>query len=362
MVGFALETGDALAKGRAKLERKDLDLIVVNDALEPGAGFEKDTNRVALLGRDGIAADPAAAIQARGGGGDPGRGGAEPWPMNGATVPGAADRSSAGPEVMLSGAEAGPGGVGRSEPTAVDRRRRLSTPLRAAASPAPSAGRRLPPAASRAGRRARLRSRVPASPSTSPEPTSSATTCITLETLEQVAERIRTTHCCGLCPNRTNAVPGEGNPEAQPGAGRRRTGRDRGRDRAGPSSVRPGTLLNGILEAIEVPRDSVYITNIVKCRPPQNRKPLPDEIAACIPYLHRQLELIRPKVILALGGTAGEAMLGVRKSLGELRGKVHTYNGIPLVVTYHPAALLRNPNWKKPTWDDVRIARQLLDR
>jgi len=122
-----------------------------------------------------------------------------------------------------------------------------------------------------------------------------------------------------------------------------------------------GNLLNGILEAIEVPRDSVYVTNIVKCRPPQNRKPLPDEIAACIPYLHRQLEIIRPKVILTLGGTAAEGMLGVRRSLGELRNRVHTYNGIPLVVTYHPAALLRNPNWKKPTWDDVRIVRQLLD-
>jgi uracil-DNA glycosylase len=182
-----------------------------------------------------------------------------------------------------------------------------------------------------------------------------------LATLEDVAERIRTTYCCALCPNRTNAVPGEGNPKAQlmligegPGATEDAQGR--------PFVGQAGSLLNGILEAIEVPRDSVYITNIVKCRPPQNRKPLPDEIAACMPYLHRQLELIRPKVIVTLGGTAGEAMLGVRKSLGELRGKVHTYNGIPLVVTYHPAALLRNPNWKKPTWDDVRIARQLLDR
>jgi uracil-DNA glycosylase len=181
-----------------------------------------------------------------------------------------------------------------------------------------------------------------------------------LETIDAVAERIRTTHCCGLCPGRTNAVPGEGNPNARlflvgegPGATEDAQGR--------PFVGQAGTLLNGILEAIEVPRDSVYITNIVKCRPPQNRKPLPDEIAACIPYLHRQLEIIRPKVILALGSTAAEAMLGVRKSLGELRGKVHTYNGIPLIVTYHPAALLRNPNWKKPTWDDVRIARQLLD-
>jgi len=182
-----------------------------------------------------------------------------------------------------------------------------------------------------------------------------------LNTLDEIAERIRTTHCCGLCAGRTNAVPGEGNPRARmvlvgegPGATEDATGR--------PFVGQAGKLLEGILEAIEVPRDSVYITNIVKCRPPQNRKPLPDEIAACIPYLHRQLELIRPKVILAMGGTAGEALLGVRKGLGELRGKVHTYNGTPLIVTYHPAALLRNPNWKKPTWDDVRIARQLLDR
>jgi uracil-DNA glycosylase len=182
-----------------------------------------------------------------------------------------------------------------------------------------------------------------------------------LPTLEAVAERIRTTYCCDLCPSRTNAVPGEGNPHARlvcvgegPGATEDATGR--------PFVGQAGQLLDSILEAIEVPRNSVYITNIVKCRPPQNRKPLPDEIAACIPYLHRQLELIRPKVILAMGGTAGEAMLGVRKSLGELRGKVHTFNGTPLIVTYHPAALLRNPNWKKPTWDDVRIARQLLDR
>jgi uracil-DNA glycosylase family 4 len=182
-----------------------------------------------------------------------------------------------------------------------------------------------------------------------------------LSTIEEVAERIRTTHCCGLCPGRTNAVPGEGSPNAKlflvgegPGATEDAQGL--------PFVGQAGNLLNGILEAIEVPRHSVYITNILKCRPPQNRKPLPDEIAACMPYLHRQLEIIRPKVIVALGGTAGEALLGVRKSLGELRGKVHTYNGIPLIVTYHPAALLRNPNWKKPTWDDVRIARQLLDR
>ena len=184
---------------------------------------------------------------------------------------------------------------------------------------------------------------------------------VALRSLDEIAERIRTTYCCTLCPTRINGVPGHGNPDARlvligegPGASEDAQGK--------PFVGQAGNLLNGILEAIEVPRDSVYITNIVKCRPPQNRKPLPDEIAACIPYLHRELEIIRPKVILALGSTAAEALLGVRKSLGELRNKVHTYNGIPLVVTYHPAALLRNPNWKKPTWDDVRIVRQLLDR
>jgi uracil-DNA glycosylase family 4 len=182
-----------------------------------------------------------------------------------------------------------------------------------------------------------------------------------LATLDAVAQRIRTTHCCGLCPGRTNAVPGEGNPSAQlmfigegPGATEDALGR--------PFVGQAGKLLDEIIQAIGLRREDVYITNIVKCRPPQNRKPLPDEIAACMPYLHRQIALIRPKVIVALGGTAGEAMLDARKSLGELRGKVHSYGGIPLIVTYHPAALLRNPNWKKPTWDDVRIARQLLDR
>ena len=182
-----------------------------------------------------------------------------------------------------------------------------------------------------------------------------------LDTLEAIAERIRTTHCCGLCPGRTNAVPGEGNPSAQlmfigegPGATEDALGR--------PFVGQAGKLLDEIIQAIGLRREDVYITNIVKCRPPQNRKPLPDEIAACMPYLHRQIALIRPKVIVALGGTAGEALLDARKSLGELRGKVHSYGGIPVVATYHPAALLRNPNWKKPTWDDLRIARQLLDR
>jgi DNA polymerase len=129
-----------------------------------------------------------------------------------------------------------------------------------------------------------------------------------------------------------------------------------------PFVGRAGELLTQIIEAIELKRDDVFIANVVKCRPPQNRKPLPDEMAACWSYLERQIELVEPRALVALGATAAEAMLRVKKSLTELRGRVHSFRGIPLVVTYHPAALLRNPNWKKPTWDDIRIARQLLDR
>ncbi len=178
--------------------------------------------------------------------------------------------------------------------------------------------------------------------------------------LDAVAELIAGCRKCALCETRSQTVPGEGNPHARlmlvgegPGATEDQTGR--------PFVGQAGQLLDKILEAIECPRPSTFIANIVKCRPPQNRKPLPDEMAACLPYLHRQIALVKPKVLIALGSTAAEGMLGVKKSLGELRGKVHRWNGIPLVVTYHPAALLRNPNWKKPTWDDVRIARQLLD-
>jgi uracil-DNA glycosylase len=182
-----------------------------------------------------------------------------------------------------------------------------------------------------------------------------------LESLERLAAVVRACRKCRLCEGRTHAVPGEGDPAARlmcigegPGQTEDETGR--------PFVGRAGELLTQILSAIELPRESVFIANIVKCRPPQNRKPLPDEASACLPFLHRQIALVRPRVLLALGSTAAEWLLGVRKSLGELRGHVHRYGGIPLVVTYHPAALLRNPNWKKPTWDDVRIARQLLER
>ena len=181
------------------------------------------------------------------------------------------------------------------------------------------------------------------------------------ENLDEVSAAIASCRKCFLCGGRANTVPGEGTSRSGlmfvgegPGQVEDETGR--------PFVGRAGELLNQIIQSIGLNRTDVFIANAVKCRPPGNRKPLPDEMAACMPFLERQIELIRPKVLVALGATAAEALLQTRRSLGELRGRVHSYRNIPLVVTYHPAALLRNPNWKKPTWDDIRIARQLLDR
>jgi uracil-DNA glycosylase family 4 len=179
-------------------------------------------------------------------------------------------------------------------------------------------------------------------------------------TLEAISGLVRECRKCALCEGRRNAVPGEGPAEARlvvvgegPGATEDETGR--------PFVGRAGELLSEILAAIDLPRDQVFICNIVKCRPPNNRRPQQDEIEACVPYLYAQLAQIKPAVIVAMGGTAAETLLDTKQSLASLRNRVHSFRGTPLIVTYHPAALLRNPHWKKPTWDDVRIARQLLD-
>ena len=181
------------------------------------------------------------------------------------------------------------------------------------------------------------------------------------DSLAAVAKLIEVCEGCRLCGGRTRTVPGEGPETARlvvVGDGPGKTEDETGR----PFVGRAGELLTKILEAIDLPRDQVYICNVVKCRPPDNRLPQYDEIAACVPYLYRQIELVKPKVILAMGGTAAQTLLNTKQSLGALRNQVHRFRGIPLIVTYHPAALLRNPNWKRPTWDDVRIARRLLDR
>jgi uracil-DNA glycosylase len=133
--------------------------------------------------------------------------------------------------------------------------------------------------------------------------------------------------------------------------------------RGEPFVGQAGKLLDNMLLALKLKRgNKVYIANIVKCRPPGNRAPEPDEIAACLPYLQRQIALIKPKVIVALGKTAANALLGREATLASLRGKVHDFEGIPLVITYHPAYLLRTPLDKSKTWQDLSLAVQVINR
>jgi uracil-DNA glycosylase family 4 len=182
-----------------------------------------------------------------------------------------------------------------------------------------------------------------------------------LGSLDQIA---RLVHDCTRCPlyaTATNAVPGEGPAQADvmiigeaPGANEDATGRPF----VGPA----GQLLTKILAAVKLRREDVFICNVMKHRPPGNRNPTPDEVAACGPYLVRQIEVLQPKVILALGTFAAQTLLSTKLPIGKLRGQVHRYHGVPLIVTYHPAALLRNPGWKRPTWEDVQLARRVLDR
>jgi DNA polymerase len=124
-----------------------------------------------------------------------------------------------------------------------------------------------------------------------------------------------------------------------------------------PFVGRAGKLLDKILAAIELTRNDVYICNILKCRPPNNRDPLPSEVEKCEPYLIKQLHLISPKLIVALGRIAACTMLKTKESLKNLRNQIFTYAQIDLLVTYHPAALLRNPNFKKPAWEDFQLIR-----
>lgn len=181
-----------------------------------------------------------------------------------------------------------------------------------------------------------------------------------LSSLDELARSVEKCTRCDLYRTANHAVPGDGNPNADlvcvgeaPGANE---------DATGHAFVgTAGQLLTKILAAINLTREDVFICNVLKHRPPANRNPTPDEVEACSPYLLRQLELVKPKVILTLGAFAAQTLLETKTPIGKLRGQVHLFHGIPLVVTYHPAALLRNSAWKRPTWEDVQFARRLLD-
>ena len=167
---------------------------------------------------------------------------------------------------------------------------------------------------------------------------------------------------CTLAEGRTRVVFADGNPRSRlmvvgeaPGEQEDRTGL--------PFVGRAGKLLDLILAAVGLSRrDSVYICNVVKCRPPKNRNPRPDEIEACADFLRGQIRLVGPAAILAVGSFAAQSLTGEPRPIGKLRGKVYHYEGIPLVATYHPAALLRNSGWNRLCWDDLQILCKILDQ
>jgi DNA polymerase len=185
----------------------------------------------------------------------------------------------------------------------------------------------------------------------------------TWEKAQSLKELDKLINKCTKCPlhkSRTNFVFGVGNPNADvmvvgegPGAEEDAQGE--------PFVGRAGKLLNEILKAINFKREEVYIANVVKSRPPGNRTPTTEEMEACVPYLKKQIELIKPKLILCLGLTAAQGLLKKRDSLTKLRGQLFEYMGAKVMVTYHPAALLRNPHWKRPCWEDVQKFRKLYD-
>ena len=178
--------------------------------------------------------------------------------------------------------------------------------------------------------------------------------------LDALQNRVSGCIACPLHESRTQTVFGVGNTKAKVMFIGEAPGRDE--DLKGePFIGRAGQLLNKILAAIELERKDVYITNILKCRPPQNRDPQESEVRECENYLKRQIELIKPKCICALGRIAAQWLLQTNAALGTLRNGEYYYEGIRILPTYHPAALLRNPNFKKPAWEDFKKLKALLD-
>jgi DNA polymerase len=180
--------------------------------------------------------------------------------------------------------------------------------------------------------------------------------CTDLHSLQVFLEGCRR---CRLADKRSTIVFGEGHPDAEvmfvgegPGADEDRTGR--------PFVGQAGQLLDGMIRALGLDRRDVYIANVVKCRPPGNRDPQDDEMGACAPFLERQVELIRPQVIVALGRIAAQRLTGTSKPIGALRGSWTSYRGTPLLATYHPAYLLRQPLEKRRAWDDLKLVRARL--
>ena len=182
---------------------------------------------------------------------------------------------------------------------------------------------------------------------------------VSAETLEAIRDDLGECTRCKLHGGRTNLVFGVGSPTADLMFVGEAPGRDE--DRQGiPFVGRAGQLLTRIIAAIGLSREEVYIANVIKCRPPNNRNPEPDEVATCEPFLFRQLDVIRPRVVVALGGFAIRTLLQTDEAISRLRGRVFDYRGAKLVPTFHPAFLLRSPERKRDVWEDMKRVRALL--
>jgi DNA polymerase len=178
--------------------------------------------------------------------------------------------------------------------------------------------------------------------------------------LRILGEEVAGCMSCRLHEGRRHVVFGEGSGSAEVVVVGEAPGREE--DRTGRPFVGPaGKLLDLLLLSVGLPREDVYICNVLKCRPPENRDPAADEVEACSAHLRRQLDAIRPTVLLAVGKFAAQTLTGSEESIGSLRGGVHRYHGIPLVVTYHPAFLLRSPQWTRAAWSDLQLLREVLE-
>lgn len=241
-------------------------------------------------------------------------------------------------------------GTATAESAGVERPRRVVPPSQAEAEPE---------AAAPAGQPASM-GPAPVSADSIAKPMAATT----LPDLEAVASAVRACQACGLCQTRKQAVPGVGHPQAQwmvvgEGPGEQEDAQGE------PFVGRSGQLLDDMLGALGLGRQDgpaeqqVFIANTVKCRPPGNRNPSPEELAACAPFLRRQLELVKPRVVLALGRYAAQALLNTEAAIGSLRRRVHRLpDGTPVVVSYHPAYLLRQPLEKARAWEDLCLAAQ----
>ncbi len=311
LVGFAMETENLVENARAKLRAKNMDLIVANDLSRPDAGFAVDTNLVIIIDRQGIVEELPLLDKSE-------------------IANRILDRVKKGKELQVISER----NIREFRQALVYSRNYLESCREDGLEPfAPS-----DPKKKELQYKARRKN---------------------IYGLEEIREKTEDCRRCELCEGRNTIVFGEGNPRASlifigegPGADEDAQGR--------PFVGRAGQLLNKMILAMGLKREDVYIANIVKCRPPGNRAPKPQEAEACSPFLIEQIKTIKPDVICALGTVAAQFLMKTGNPVSVLRGRFHDYEGIKLMPTYHPAYLLRNPNAKKLVWEDLQMIMKVI--